>query len=85
MSNKNNAVERRTIKVNGKNIRGYGVPKYDTKSTKKVDNTPDKYAKEAVEWAVKKGILKGDENGNYKLHENVTRQDMLVFLHRAMK
>lgn len=27
--NYNNAVKRRNIKVNGKNIRGYGVPKYD--------------------------------------------------------
>lgn len=27
--NKNNAVERRTLAVNGKYIRGYGVPKYD--------------------------------------------------------
>ena len=31
--NKNNAVGRRTIKVNGKYIRGYGVPKYDGSST----------------------------------------------------
>lgn len=49
------------------------------------DNTPDAYAKEAVEWAVKEGILKGNENGDYMLHSNVTRQDMLVFLHRALK
>lgn len=27
--NKNNAVERRTLAINGKYIRGYGVPKYD--------------------------------------------------------
>ena len=50
----------------------------------KKDNTPDSYAKEAVEWAVKKGILVGS-NGDYKLHSNVTRQDVLVFLHRALK
>jgi hypothetical protein len=49
------------------------------------DNTPDAYAKEAVEWAKKEGILLGDENGNYMLHSNITRQDMLVFLHRALK
>lgn len=30
--NKNNAVARRTIQVNGKYIRGYGVPKYDVES-----------------------------------------------------
>lgn len=48
------------------------------------DNTPDAYAKEAVEWAITNGILKGDGK-DYKLHSNVTRQDMLVFLHRAIK
>ena len=31
--NKNNAVGRRTLKVNGTYIRGYGVPKYDGSST----------------------------------------------------
>lgn len=31
--NKNDAVARRTIKVNGKYIRGYGLPKYDTNAT----------------------------------------------------
>ena len=31
--NKSDAVGRRTIKVNAKNIRGYGVPKYDGSST----------------------------------------------------
>lgn len=31
--NKNNAVGRRNIRVNGRYIRGYGVPKYDTIST----------------------------------------------------
>lgn len=48
------------------------------------DNTPDAYAKEAVEWAITNGILKGDGK-DYKLHSNVTRQDMLVFLYRAIK
>ena len=31
--NKNNAVGRRTIPVNGRYIRGYGVPKYDKETT----------------------------------------------------
>ena len=31
--NYSNAVKRRTITVNGKNIRGYGVPKYSSKAT----------------------------------------------------
>lgn len=37
--NKNDSVARRTIKVNGKYIRGYGLPKYDTKVTNVNANT----------------------------------------------
>lgn len=49
------------------------------------DNTPDAWAADAVSNAVSKGILCGDESGNYKLHDNCTRQEMLVFLYRAYK
>ena len=49
------------------------------------DNTPDAWAAEAVNYAVTNGILYGDENGNYKLHNDCTRQEMLVFLYRAYK
>lgn len=38
--NKNNAVERRTIAVNGKYIRGYGVPKYDAEPAEKPVEEP---------------------------------------------
>ncbi len=48
----------------------------------KKDNIPDDYAKEAVEWAVKTGLLKGNAEGNYMLHDNVTRQNLLLFLYR---
>ena len=50
-------------------------------ATKK-DNTPDKYAKAAVEKAVKSGVLKGTTDGDLKLHSPVTRQDFFVFLDR---
>ena len=71
--------------IDGVRIRNAAGYEFKTlpKEEIKMDNTPDKYAKEAVEWAKKNGILKGDEQGNLKLHEPVTRQDMLVFLHRA--
>ncbi len=49
-----------------------------------MDNTPADWAEEAVRWAVDNGILYGDENGNYRLHENCTREMMLVFLYRAV-
>ena len=55
----------------------------DSKNMAK-DNKPDGYAAAAIEWAVKKGILKGNENGDYMLHKEVSRQDMLVFLYRAL-
>ena len=52
--------------------------------TEEMDNIPAEWAEEAVAWAVENGILYGDENGNYRLHENCTREMMLVFLHRAV-
>ena len=61
------------------------IKKELSNKNKTVDNTPDDYAKEAIDWAIKNGILKGTLEGDYKLHSNVTRQDALVFLHRALK
>lgn len=57
----------------------------EEKPMTKLDNKPDAYAKEAIEWAIKNGILKGTEAGDYKLHSAITRQEMLVFLYRALK
>lgn len=51
----------------------------------KKDNIPDSWAKDAVDWAVENKILFGDENGNYKLHNNCTRQEMIIFLNRLYK
>lgn len=48
----------------------------------KFDNTPDSWAKEAINWASTNKILFGDENGNYKLHNPCTRQEMIVFIKR---
>ena len=63
-----------------------GVLDYNGKEYKdmaKLDNKPDDYAKSAVEWALKNKILKGDDKGDLKLHQNITRQDMIVMLKRA--
>lgn len=57
----------------------------DTMTETVRDNTPDDWAKEAVNWAVSNGILFGDHVGNYKLHDECTRQEMLIFLHRLYK
>ena len=56
----------------------------DVKNQMAVDNKPDSYAQSTIDWALKKGILKGDDNDNLKLHQPVTRQDCLVFIKRAL-
>jgi len=61
----------------------YAIKEDKSMAEIKLDNTPDVWAKEAVDWAVKNKILFGDENGNYKLHNACTRQEMLVFLDRV--
>ena len=38
------------------------------------DNTPDTWAKEAIDWALENKILYGDDTGNLKLHDVCTRQ-----------
>ena len=57
-------------------------PSKPTKEGDPMDNIPDNYAVEAIKWAVKNKLLYGDEKGNYRLHSKISRQDMLVFLHR---
>lgn len=61
------------------------VNKEDKDMPVEKDNAPAAWAKEAVEWAVKNGIMFGDENGDYKLGKSCTRQEMLVFLDRLYK
>lgn len=47
-----------------------------------MDNQPDSWAEESVDFAVNNGILYGNEYGDYKLRSDCTRQEMLVFLYR---
>ena len=48
-----------------------------------LDNTPAEWSREAVEWAIAGGILRGDSEGNYSLRAPCTREQMCVFLHRT--
>lgn len=48
----------------------------------KTDNTPAPWAKDAVEWAVKYGLLVGDDKGDLKLKEPITREQMCALLYR---
>ena len=47
-----------------------------------LDNTAADWAKDAVNWALRNGILKGDERGNLMLHSPVTREQVCVMLKR---
>lgn len=49
---------------------------------KATDSVPNEWAKEAVEWAVENGIIYGTGDGELKLRDTCTREQMLVFLHR---
>lgn len=49
-----------------------------------LDNTPSEWSADALDWAVNNGIIYGDENGNFRLREYCTREQMLVFLYRAL-
>lgn len=46
------------------------------------DNDPAAWAAEAVKWAVENGIMKGNDKGNLRLRDNITREEMVVMLHR---
>lgn len=48
----------------------------------KLDNTPSKWAKEAVEWAIDNGLMAGDKNGDLMLRSPITREQFCVMLKR---
>jgi hypothetical protein len=47
-----------------------------------VDNTPADWEKAAVDKALNAGILRGNSEGNLRLHSSVTRAELLVILDR---
>jgi hypothetical protein len=48
-----------------------------------LDNAPREWEKKAVDAAISRGIIQGDNAGNLCLHEAATRADVLVFLERC--
>lgn len=41
------------------------------------------WSRDAVEWCVRRGILKGDGQGNYRLGDAVTREELCVMMYQA--
>lgn len=60
---------------------GEADPNYVAPSFKDADSIRD-YAKDAVAWAAKEGIVKGDDNGNFLPTADITRQDFVTMLWR---
>ena len=52
------------------------------KEDKKMDNNPSEWARGAVSWGIELGLIKGDERGNLKLHDAVTREELMTILKR---
>ncbi len=49
---------------------------------KTADSVPSEWAEDAVEWAVENEIIFGTGDGDLRLRDACTREQMLVFLHR---
>lgn len=56
----------------------------DKKKVELTDSEPNDWARKAVEWAIANCIICGDENGNLMLREPCTREQVLVFIYRAI-
>lgn len=74
--NKGNAVARRSLKVNGRYIRGYGVPNYDLKAVE-TGCGPSPWYDEAQRWAKRMGIADGT-----RPEEPATRAEVWTMLMR---
>lgn len=51
---------------------------------KSENNEGHSWSYEAISWAIKNGILRGysEDNADYRLNENITREEMIVLLYR---
>lgn len=82
--NKNNAVERRTIPVDARYIRGFCLPNYGSKATQAgfPDVAVGAYYEEAVAWAAANGIVAGYPDGNFHPDDPITRAQAVTMLYR---
>lgn len=63
----------------------FDTPVKEVETVSLNNNIPDEYAKEAVDWAQRSGILLGSATGSLDLHQPCTRQHVLVWLWRFAK
>lgn len=85
--NKNDSVAIRTVKVNGRYVRGYCLPNYAAKAS--AEPVKD-WAGEAKNWAVQNGLITGTGKGadgkpEYAWNSPVTRAQLVTVLYRFAK
>lgn len=87
--NNGNAVAYRTLRVNGRYIRGYCLPDYASKSTSSPGTAGDasKWSREAREWAVSIGLFQGagtlpDGTPDYQWLRQPTREELAELFRR---
>lgn len=98
--NKGEAVAYRTLKVNGRYIRGYCLPNYQKNASQEDEldmtkeelvscagtgDNPSGWAREHTEYCKQKGIFAGDGAGNYGWQQPITREAVATIVHRALE
>lgn len=86
--NISNAVGYRKIQVNGKCIRGYGVPDYASMADPVQlfeDVCLDKWYAASIEYCARHGIMQGDGNGKFRPEEPITRAEVAAVAERLHK
>ena len=76
------SVSKRVIQLNGRYIRGYGIPNYASLASQEkvnIGNVSD-WAKESCEKAVRLGYLKGYGDGNYGWKDNITMERLVTLM-----
>lgn len=89
--NKADTVAYRTIAVNGKYIRGYGLPDYKSKAKEKenmerwktVNDIPKGFYRDEANKLIKSGVLEGKGDGTLDITEDMLR--CMIFCRRIME
>ena len=63
--------------------RGFGIRVKEVDAL--AENAPSPWAEAACKWAVEQGLFKGDDKGDLRWQEPVTREQMAVLLRRALE
>lgn len=79
--NRSNKVQIEIIQLNDNRVYGIGVYNWEYNGIlEEHDELSD-----AIEWATTNKLFVGDGNGNYRWKDNITREEIVLILHRLIK